>query len=115
ITRTADPHYMESASPSNPFGRCYTEMYMMGNTIFSIQPLKVKYLPGFSDEERGYFYNAIANAVGSLGDDEGIESELSGQLFEGQPDYNDYINTVNLLARTMAIYLGIGDRTYRTG
>ena len=115
ITRTADPHYMEGASPSNPFGRCYTEMYMMGNTIFSIQPLKVKYLPGFSDEERGYFYNAIANAVGGLGDDEGIESELSGQLFEGQPDYNDYINTVNLLARTMAIYLGIGDRTYRTG
>lgn len=110
ITRTADKQYMKSASPSNNFGRCYTEMYMMSNTIFSIQPLKVKYLPGFKQEDRGYFYNAIASKVGNLGDDSGIESQLSGQLFEGQPDYNDYINTVNMLARVMAVYLGIGDK-----
>ena len=115
ITRAADPQYMKNSSPSNVFGRCYTEMYMMGNTVFSIQPLKVKYLPGFNDEQRGYFYNAIANAVDSLGDDDGIEGSLTGQLFEGVPDYQDYINTVNLLARTMAVYIGIGDKTYRTG
>lgn len=87
-------------------------MYMMGSTVFSIQPMKVKYLPGFNDEERGWLVNTIASKVDNLGDDAGIESQLTGQLFEGQPDYNDYINTVNMLARVMSIYLGIGDKTY---
>lgn len=115
ITRTADPQYLLNASPPNVFGRAYTEMYMVPSVVCSIQPLKVKYLPGFNTEERSYFYNAIAGAIGdALGDDEGIESELTGQLFEGQPDYNPYINTVNMFARVMAIYLGIGDKKYRS-
>ena len=113
ITRTADPQYMLNESPSNNFGRAYTEMYMMGNTVFSIQPMKVKYLPGFTDEERGWFFSTIADRVGNLADDAGIENQLTGQLFEGQPDYNQYINTVNMLARVMAIYLGIGDRQFQ--
>lgn len=112
ITPTADIQYMLNSSPSNNFGRCYTEMFMMGNTVFSIQPCKVKYLPGFSDEQRSAFFQYIADAVDNLGDDSAIEGSLTGQLFEGVPDYNGYINTVNMLARVMAIMLGIGDKTY---
>ena len=116
ITRTADIPYLENASPSNNFGRCYTEMFMMANTLFSIQPCKVKYLPGMNDDDKSSFFNYLADAVGNLGDDKDLQGEngidLSGQLFEAQPDYNNYINTVNLLARAMAIYMGIGDHTY---
>lgn len=112
ITPTADIQYMLKSSPSNNFGRCYTEMFMMGNTVFSIQPCKVKYLPGFNDEQRSAFFQYIADAVNNLGDDAAIEGNLTGQLFEGSPDYNGYINTVNMLARVMAIMLGIGDKTY---
>ena len=112
ITPSADIQYMTKSSPSNNFGRCYTEMFMMGNTVFSIQPCKVKYLPGFNDEQRATFFQYIADAVSNLGDDAAIEGNLTGQLFEGSPDYNNYINTVNMLARVMAIMLGIGDKTY---
>ena len=116
ITPTADPRYMMDKSPSNNFGRAYTEMFMMGNTVFSIQPCKVKYLPGFSDDEKNTFFNMVASSVANLADDANLVGsdgvQLSGQLFEGQPDYNEYINTVNILARVISILLGIGDKEY---
>lgn len=116
ITPTADPRYMMDRSPSNNFGRAYTEMFMMGNTVFSIQPCKVKYLPGFSDDEKNTFFNMVASSVSNLADDASLVGadgvQLSGQLFEGQPDYNEYINTVNILARVISIILGIGDKEY---
>lgn len=117
ITRTADIPYLTGASPSNPFGRCYTEMFMMGNTVFSIQPCKVKYLPGMRDDDKASFFDYIADSIRDVADDAILKGEdgsvdLSGQLFEAQPDYNAYINTVNILARAIAIYLGIGDHTY---
>lgn len=116
ITPTADIRYMQNVSPSNNFGRCYTEMFMMGNTVFSIQPCKVKYLPGFNEDEKNSFWNQVTSKLTGLGEDEGLNDAgnigLTGQLFEAQPDYNDYINTVNMLARAMAIYLGIGDKYY---
>jgi hypothetical protein len=111
ITQTADHAYLTGASPSNNFGRCYTEMFMMGNTVFSVQPCKVKYLPDLNSSEKETFFNQV---VGLMGNDSSAtsDSDLSGQLFEAQPDYNDYINTVNLLARVMAVFLGIGDKKY---
>ena len=117
ITPTADIRYMTGASPSNNFGRCYTEMFMMGNTVFSIQPCRVEYLPGFNDDEQQSFFNRLADAVtNGLQDDSNLSGadgiNLDGQLFDAHPDYDNYINTVNLLARVMAIYLGIGDKTY---
>lgn len=117
ITQSADPHYMTTASPSNTFGRSYAEMLMMNNTVFSIQPCKVKYLPGFRKEEKVGFMQLMGQFVSNAMDDEEIRNGkdaigLSGQLFESVPDYNQYINTVNLLARTMSVYLGIGDRRY---
>lgn len=110
ITETSDICYMTNMTPKNNFGRCYTELFMMGNTVLSIQPCKVKYLPGMNQDQRDSFWTMVSSKT--LGQDSGIQNELSGQLFEAQPDYADYINTVNLLARTMAIYLGIGDKTY---
>lgn len=120
ITRTADIPYLEDASPGNNFGRCYTEMFMMANTLFSIQPCKVKYLPGMNDDEKNTFFSYLADSVTGLDQDAGLKNgdniNLSGQLFEAQPNYNDYINTVNMLARAMAIYMGIGeDRYMNTG
>lgn len=115
FTETCDPHYMEDQTPGNTFGRAYTEMFMMGNTVFSIQPVKVKYLPGFKDDQKQTFVNLIANAVNAADDSkyvnaDGATDQLSGQLFEAVSDYNDYINTVNMLARVCSIFLGIGDQ-----
>lgn len=118
ITEAADPRYMTALSPSNNFGRTYAELFMMQNTVFSIQPIKVKYLPGFNDDQKAGFISSIAGYVSGGLDDAGIleggkGEGLSGDLFETLPDYNVYINTVNLLARTMSVYLDIGDMKYQ--
>lgn len=110
IGEVADPRYMKDQVPPNNFGRTYTETFMLGNTIFSIQPARVKYLPGFSSEQKNEFLSTVGKALadGNAEDAEG----LHGQLFEATPDYSPYINTVNLLARTLAIYSGIGNKTF---
>lgn len=113
ITPTADPRYMinsGSLDSSNSFGRTYTDMFMMGNTVFAIQPCKVKYLPGIKDDEKSAFLeNFAAAGMGGSAD----ADLLQGQLFEAQPDYGTYINSVNAIARAMAIYMGIGDKPYK--
>lgn len=116
ITEAADPRYMTGLNPKNDFGRCYAELFMMQNTVFSIQPVKVKYLPGWKDDAKAAFIKTAAGYAGGGMDDAeiiaGNGEGLSGKLFQTQSDYNVYINTVNLLARTMSVYLGIGDLRY---
>lgn len=116
VTDTADIQYMATAETyPNSFGRCYTETFMQQNCIFSIQPGKVKYMPGFSDKDKQSFWNLASDLLrnNTLSEDqEDVKNNLTGQLFEFTSNYNEYINTVNLLARVMSIYLGIGERTY---
>ena len=117
ITPTSDIQYMinEQEYP-NSFGRCYTEAFMQANTVFSIQPGKVKYLPNFSDADKSVFWELAGDLLHGVSlDDETMKnsnSDMTGQLFEFTSAYSDYINSVNLLARVMSIYLGIGDKIY---
>lgn len=111
ITPTADIQYMKNAgSDANPFGRCYTELFMAGNTVCSIQPCKVHYLPEFTPEDKESFWSQAFGISQTAGEDN-IDM-LTGQLFEAQPDYSTYINSVNMLARAMSIYMNIGGEKY---
>lgn len=111
ITPTADIQYMtNNGSYSNNFGRCYTEMFMAANTVCSVQPCKVKYLPEFTPAQKQSFWTQALGVSGTAGEDN--MDMLTGQLFEAQPDYSTYINSVNMLARAMAIYMNIGDKPY---
>lgn len=112
LPESADPKYINGID----YGRGFAEMFLMNNCIFSILPCKVKYLPGYSDNDKTDFLNLVSSGVSDFGDDAGIidasnKMGLSGQLFEAVSDYSNYINTVNLLARVFAIYMGIGERT----
>ena len=119
ITPTADIRYMLTADPklglvhTNNFGRVYTELFMEGNTLVSLQPCKVKYLPQMHDDEADTFFAQVGGMLGGeLGDDADARSSLTGTLFEAVNNYGTYINTVNLLARSLAIYSGIGEKRY---
>lgn len=108
MTEAADPKYISGVD----FGRSYSELFMMNNCVFSILPCKVRYLPGFSQDKKTQFFNTIGD-LANYGQDSNLMSSangLSGQLFEAVQDYDTYMNTVNLLARVFAIYLGIGDK-----
>ena len=111
ITPSADIQYMADAGENaNNFGRCYTELFMASNTVVSIQPCKVHYLPNFSDNDKESFFSTALGVSQTAGDDN--VNMLSGQLFEAQPDYSTYINSVNMLARAMSIYMNIGGEKY---
>ena len=117
ITPTADIRYMMNPGNgivhTNNFGRVYTELFMQGNTLASLQPCTVKYLPQMHSDEADNFFATVGGMLGgNLGDDANNEQSLTGTLFECVNAYGSYINCVNLLARTLAIYSGIGDRHY---
>ncbi len=118
FSKAADIRYMQrgrfNGEPSQytDFGRNWINMFGQSNTILSIQPGKVKYMPGFSEKDRNTFWQMAKDAMGSgnVGDDANLETDMSGQLYEFRSDYTNYINKVNLFARVMSIYLGIGDK-----
>ena len=117
ITPTADIRYMDQPGTgivhTNNFGRVYTELFMQGNTLASLQPCTVKYLPQMHSDEADTFFATVGGMLGGeLGDDADNQQSLTGTLFECVNAYGKYINCVNLLARTLAIYSGIGDRHY---
>lgn len=111
ITVAADPRCIDGVN----FGRAYAEMVMMHNCIFSLQPCKVKYLPGYNTRSKQAFTAMLDEGLseGSISGDAFGSDELSGQLWETIPDYEEYIGTVNMLAREISIYLGIGNKSYK--
>lgn len=110
LPEAADPKYFKDLD----YGRGFAEMFLANNCIFSILPCKVRYLPGYNQSDKMNFLNLVSSGVSDFAEDAGLRDAsskmgLSGQLFEAVPDYKTYIDTVNLLARTFAIYMGIGD------
>lgn len=117
FTGSTDIRYMKSGrfsggpSYETDFGRNWINMFGQSNTILSIQPGKVKYMPGFSGQDKETFWQMAQEQMnGNTGEDSALSSNMTGQLYEFRSDYTSYINKVNLLARTMSIYLGIGDK-----
>lgn len=122
ITAAADPRYMSGSSssgePGNSFGRSYIEMFLMNNCTVNLKPIGVKYLPGLEKDKSSQFVSQIVAWAGGAQDDEPFTKKpesLQGQLWDTESKYSDYIETVNVLARTIAQLMGIGDRQFPGG
>ena len=112
FTEEVDPRYTNSTG--NSVGRAAAKTWFSNPAILSICPGTVDYLPGFSlkKDKKEAFYKQIRSAVtGNLGDlvDADKNTDLNGQLYAFKTAYKDYMNVVNLLARTSADLLGIGN------
>ena len=111
-TSDVDPRYGVSGEIN--VGRAMASTWYSHPSILSLCPGTVDYLPGFSRKKKDVFFSKISANVGG-----GIKSaiardynlEANGQLYAFRSAYRDYMNIVNLLARTAANYLGIGDET----
>lgn len=94
-------------------GRVYAKAIFSHPSLLSICPGGVDYLPGFSKQEKSTFLKRVVGmADGTLGTR--IKSEqdnpfTSGKLFEFKQDFTGYIKNVNVLARSISLFLGIGD------
>lgn len=106
-------------------GRMYGEKILMEAPLVYIKPGVSEFLPGSNSKEREGFINAMNAYIG--GDRDAIIDKLNDmgndtiQYFGVKPDYNGYMNKVNMLCRLLATFLGIQDlrvpwdRTSRLG
>lgn len=97
-------------------GRVMGQTYYSNPTVLSICPGKVKMFPQiFNQKARDQAFNSLYNAAAGdssvmqklLGDKD--SDILNGPLYEFSQDTQDYAKRLNLLCRTCAILLGIGD------
>ena len=99
-------------------GRVMGQTYYSNPTILSICPVKVKMFPQlFNKKARDNAFNTIYEAARGAGDGSVVQKILgdknsdilNGPLYEFSQDTQDYAKRLNLLCRTCAILLGIGD------
>ena len=97
----------------------HTMMSTMYSTpaVFSICPGKVTYLPNLlSNDGSSLFqklsakFKDVTTDVIGLDEESGTSGAFAKQLYAFSPDYNDYINRLNVMARVSAIFMGIGDK-----
>lgn len=97
-------------------GRVMGQTYYSNPTVLSICPGKVKMFPQLFDKKaRDQAFNSLYNAASGdssvmqkiMGDKD--SDILNGPLYEFSQDTQDYAKRLNLLCRTCAILLGIGD------
>ena len=102
-------------------GRTTAQTIAVNPTIISLAPGVAKYLPfGSWFGKTSLVKDAISGVQGVTSRDS-LLSTISGSSLAGIRDnhmfykfataYNDYINHVNLIARILSIYIGIGDET----
>lgn len=110
-TAEVDPYY-EAAKNTAYTGRTMMQTWFSHPAIFSLQPGKVDYLPGFSTKKKNQFYKKVkglaSGEVSSLMKSD-HNKDLNGQLYAFKSAYKDYINVVNMLARVVANDMGIGN------
>ncbi len=95
-------------------GRLFCENIFAEAPIVVIQPGAADFLPDYSNQEREIFSNLLGgiadgddNAQSALEDL--VAEENEARYFGFKSDYSNYIRYVNLLCRTAAQMLGIGD------
>lgn len=115
FTEMADPPIYSCDDPLyGTCGRVYAETFLQNPSVLSICPGKVHYLPNFTSDEQNRFFQEVADFIKDADSalmqrfDGG--NKLSGKLYEFVPDYNEYINVVNLMCRYCAVASGIGDK-----
>lgn len=92
-------------------GRKYMECIASNQSTVYFLPGTATFMPELDKEQRESMKEAIASEAGDV-----INTILTAKggrdgvkYFEHRPDYMEYMKYVNLLCRSMAVYLGIGD------
>lgn len=117
FTSEVDPRYTNTNNVS--VGRAVAKTWFSNPAILSLCPGTVDYLPGFGlkSTKKKDLFNALKSSFESTGDKVmkaatgDSNNDLNGQLYAFKSAYTEYINVVNLLARTAADLMGIGDVT----
>ena len=101
-------------SSNEDMGRLFCENIFAEAPIVTILPGAADFLPDYREHEQEIFQNLFAgitegdeNAESALNDL--IDDENESRYFGFKSDYSNYIKYVNLLCRTCAQMLGIGD------
>lgn len=92
-------------------GRKYTETFIGEAPICSIIPGVSSFLPNFSDEERNAVTSFFKGAGVTGSNKKHLEDMLKeeSRYFDFVSSYTTYMKYVNLMCRTSAVYMGIGD------
>ena len=100
---------------NNAFGYCFAKDIFMERPIVTLMPGTTNFLPDMSKSDKESFASLMKGGVTSE-NKEVLESILSSfdaedgqRYYDFKADYPTYIRYVNLLCRTCAVYLGIGD------
>jgi hypothetical protein len=94
-------------------GRKYLETIVAESPIVYFLPGRPNFLPNSSDDERNAFKSYFAAQLKGDNDNSTLLDKIFGnqdvRYFDFLADYSTYIQYVNLLCRTAAIYMGLGD------
>lgn len=97
-------------------GREYAENIYAEAPIIYLMPGVPRYMPGISQKDKEFIdkYAALkdlpetSNALGY--EMEERASKIHGRYYDLVPAYDEYIKYVNILCRTCAVFMGIGDK-----
>lgn len=98
----------------NGLGRKYLEAIVSESPIVYIMPGKPNYLPDLSDSERKSLTTFFSSKKVDSDNKSILDKILKGKdarYFGFMADYSVYMRYVNLLCRTSAVYMGLGNKT----
>lgn len=109
--KNVDLQYIDEFAPG--CGRVFGQTMLSNPVILSLCPGKVRFLPGFNGEEQKTFYESLkqfADGNSTPLTDWAKEDITDGKLYEFTADLTDYGNVLNVLCRTAAMFLDVGDK-----
>ena len=111
-TDAVDPHI---DFDGNVMGRMTAQRIMHDPTIISLCPGKVKFSSGLQGDGADNLQKFIlgdndASTINGLSEDQFASDKL---LYTFEQDYNNYMNYVNLIARVISVFMGIGTQTVK--
>lgn len=106
-TSQVDPYYSDNKDISA--GRALSNTWYSNPAILSLCPGTVDYLPGFTSKKKNKFFHQIKDSMLNAGLSMKGGKNVNGKLYGFKTTYAEFVNVVNLLARTVADMLGIGD------
>lgn len=112
FTSEVDPRY--SGISGVNVGRAVAETWFSNPSVLSLCPGTVDYLPGFGfkNKKKNELFNKLKSSMSGDVKSNAVSDQkmdINGPLYAFKSAYTDYINVVNLLARTAADLMGIGN------
>lgn len=92
-------------------GRKYMDNMVTEAPIVYFMPGRPNYLPDMSDLQKNAFKDMLTSTDGNKSIIDSIINNGDFRYYDFIADYTRYIRNVNLLCRSAAIYMGIGDKT----